>query len=367
MATSVGRLSSVELMPVSDTLAAGGFGVAAAWDPEADGAELAAGAACPHAASTIAMPRSGPDARRMWFPLRAERRGGAPAQQSRLHPLGDLHQRDREDHEDEEYEIDALGIEKPRGDVEPVAEAGRGPDELADHRTGEREAHARPEGREDPAEHRGEHDEAGEVRAAPAHHLHRLDQLRIDRADAEIRVEEDDEEHREEAEGDLRRDPEPEERQEDRRDRDPRQRVERNEHGLDDLRGAAEVRETQAERRAADDAEHEPDHRFGERRREVPPEQARLRVGAQLAERARWACEDRRAHEDDPQAEPPGHRLPQHEDRDDERRAAKGERPGAAHAFVSVASRNSSRSACQMVVSSRANSAEPRSAKASRG
>ena len=74
---------------------------------------------------------------------------------------------------------------------------------------------------------------ARQVGARPAHDTHRLHELRIDRADAEIRVEEDDEEDREEREEDLRRDPEPERDHEHGGERDTRQRVERDEDGLD--------------------------------------------------------------------------------------------------------------------------------------
>src|SRR5438270_13680827 len=99
MATSVGRLSSVELMPVSGTLSAGPFGVAeaAACEPPADGALVAAGAAGPHAAEAIPIAKRSAAARRIFISLSAERRTWPPAEEAAFDALGDLHQRDRED------------------------------------------------------------------------------------------------------------------------------------------------------------------------------------------------------------------------------------------------------------------------------
>src|SRR6266542_3656783 len=152
------------------------------------------------------------------FPLRAQHGGRPPAEQPAFDALGDLDERDGEDHEDQKDQVYAFRVEQPGRDVQPITEPGRRADEFAHDHAREREAHARPQRGEDPAEHGWEHDETREVRAAAAHDLHHLHELRIDGADPEVRVEEDDEEDREEAQGDLRRDAEPEPRQQDRRD-----------------------------------------------------------------------------------------------------------------------------------------------------
>jgi len=115
-------LSSVELIPVSVTLSLGGLGVACAEDDGDGDGDVAAGPA--QAATAMALTSSATKDRRISFPLPGQHRGGTPAEQPCLHALGDLDQCDSEDHEDEQDEIHAFGVEQARGDVQAVAQAG---------------------------------------------------------------------------------------------------------------------------------------------------------------------------------------------------------------------------------------------------
>src|SRR5712691_6900280 len=118
MATSVGRLSSVELIPVSVTLSFGGFGVACAGlaDAAVDGGVAAVP---PQDAITSAMTTitTSEDSLSMSYPLRSEHGGRAPAEQAALDALRDLDQCDGEDHEYQQDQVNPLGVEEAGGDV----------------------------------------------------------------------------------------------------------------------------------------------------------------------------------------------------------------------------------------------------------
>src|SRR5206468_2035283 len=185
---------------------------------------------------------------------------------------------------------------------------------------------------------------------------------RVDRADAEVRVEEDDEEHREQGEEDLRSDPQAERDDQHWRERDPWQRVERHEHRFDGLRERSQVAEEQPEDHTAADPEQEADRRLLQRDRDVFHEQARRRIASDLLERRGGPRDDDRI-EDRWQPEPTGERFPKEQQRSDESQAPRDEteRPHAGTA------RNSSRRSFQIRVSSSANAGDARISNGSRG
>src|SRR5712691_5019330 len=100
MATSVGRLSSVELIPVRVTLSFGGFGVACARLADAAGdGEVAVGPPQDAITSAMMTNTTNEDSLAISYLLRSEHGGRAPAEQAALDALRNLDQRDGEDHE----------------------------------------------------------------------------------------------------------------------------------------------------------------------------------------------------------------------------------------------------------------------------
>src|SRR5437773_4084793 len=138
IATRVGRLSSVELMPVRVTLSLGAAGVAdAACVPATDGVGDAAGALA-HAVMTTEDTTSA--TRHPLIPvdpLSAECRLRPPAEQPPFETLGDLDQCYGEDHDGEQDQVHGVCVEGAGGDREGGPESsGRAEERPGDGRGG---------------------------------------------------------------------------------------------------------------------------------------------------------------------------------------------------------------------------------------
>ena len=132
------------------------------------------------------------------------------------------------------------------------------------------------------ASHRGQIDFPQQRAAAAAQGHDALDQPAVDLADAGKDGEEDQHRHQDEGERHFRGEADAEPDDEERRQHDPRHRIEQDHHRLEQFGDDRHQRRGDAERGADDEAEREPAQRGGEGRFEMRPDRA---VGKELDER----------------------------------------------------------------------------------
>src|SRR2546422_1339028 len=307
---------------------------------------------------------------------------GPPAQQPALHLLDAQRHHDADRAEGDERDHHVRRVERAERLGDEVAEAAPrlAAQQLAHHHADQRERDRRREGGERPRQRRGDDHRAHDLPLARAEKARRVDEVGVDRTRALERVEEHDEEDDRPRQHHLGEETEADDHGDERHQRDPRQRVERDDVRLQHARQAVVAPEHEPGHEAGGDADHEAPqrglHRGEGHLPQAEPDLAGREVDEAAGDGGRPADEER---VDPVEAGGPADRLdagqplPPAEQRDEDRDAPEvdprpiGHLLGPPWGCPPWGYANSSPSTCQRRPYSRAYSSLSRSAMTSRG